>query len=99
MKLSFSRQSMKNGLILYIAGLAIYFFSWIMQIHFTESTWSKSCSGFLAPAYTTIILLAGIGLMGNSLFIRIPYNNNVYFIICLLFVFVHTFHAYIVYSR
>lgn len=89
----------KIGLGIYLVGLGIYFLSWIMQIYYPDSTWSSSLFGFLAPAYITIIWLIGIGLIGNKLFIKIPYKPIIYIAISAVFVFVHTAHAYIVYLR
>jgi len=99
MKFSFSESSLRIGLGLYIFGVCLYFWSWIMQMYYPKSLWSKSIWGFTAPAYTTIIWFMGIGLIGSSLFFHIPYHYPIYMIICVLFVIFHTAHAYIVYSR
>jgi len=87
------------GVILYFLGLCLYFWSWVMQIYFPKSAWSKSCWGFTAPAYTTIIWFFGIGLIGRTLFISIPYHYSVYLFISVLFIIVHTSHAFIVFKR
>ncbi len=99
MPLTIKNAGQKIGLGIYLAGLAIYFLSWTMQIYYPASTWSSSLFGFLAPAYTTIIWFIGIGLIGNKLFIKIPYQPIIYIAISAVFVFVHTTHAYIVYVR
>jgi len=99
MPLSLETNTQKIGFIIYIVGVIIYFLSWIMQIYYTESAWSKSVFGFLAPAYTTIIWLVGIGLTGNKLFFNVNYNSVIYVIIALLFVVFHTSRVFIVYSR
>lgn len=99
MKFTISENHQKLGLILYIIGVFLYFLSWIMQIYFPQSAWSKSIWGFTAPAYTTLIWFAGIGMIGNSLFINIPFPYSVYLGISLVFVFFHSAHAYIVYSK
>jgi len=99
MKFSLSEPHQKLGLMLYIFGVCLYFFSWVAQIYFPQSAWSKSCWGFTAPAYTTIIWFIGIGLIGSSLFIKIPYHYSVYLIISALFVIFHSAHVYIVFSK
>jgi len=99
MKFSVAEPYQKLGLILYIFGVCLYFWSWIMHIYFPQSAWSKSIFGFAAPAYTTIIWFVGIGLAGSSLFIKIPYHYSIYLVISALFVIFHTSHAYIVYSK
>ena len=99
MKFSLAEPHQKLGLILYILGVSLYFWSWVMQIYFPKLSWCKSCWGFTAPAFTTIIWFAGIGLIGSTLFINIPYHYSVYLIISLLFVIVHTSHAIIIFKR
>jgi hypothetical protein len=97
LRIQTSRQ--KTGLGIYLAGVAIYFLSWVLQIYFPESAWSGSLFGFLAPAYTTIIWFVGIGLVGDKLFIKVPYTPIIYIAISTAFVVFHTTHAYIVYTR
>jgi hypothetical protein len=99
MKFSLAEPHQRLGLMLYILGVCLYFWSWIAQIYFPKSAWSISILGFTAPAFTTIIWFVGIGLIGSSLFIKIPYHYSVYLFISALFVIVHTSHANIVYSR
>jgi hypothetical protein len=99
MKLSVSEPHQWLGLILYLFGMCLYFWSWIMQINFAKSTWSKSIWGFTAPAYSTIIWFVGIGLIGSTLFVNIPYHYSVYLAISLLFVIFHTSHAFMVFKR
>ncbi|MDJ0706106.1 MAG: hypothetical protein QNJ46_22775 [Leptolyngbyaceae cyanobacterium MO_188.B28] len=99
MPLTIKNTRQKIGLGIYLVGLVIYFLSWIMQIYHPDSTWSSSLFGFLAPAYTTIIWFIGIGLIGDKIFIKIPYKPIIYIAISSVFVFVHTTHAYIVYMR
>jgi hypothetical protein len=99
MPLTIKTPGQKFGLGIYLAGVAVYFLSWMMQIYYPNSAWSNSLPGFLAPAYTTIIWFTGIGLIGNRLFINIPYKSIIYIAISAAFVFVHTTHAYIVFMR
>ncbi|MCP4541029.1 MAG: hypothetical protein GY832_28165 [Chloroflexi bacterium] len=73
----------KTGIIIYVVGVAVYFVSWIMQLYFQETRWSTSALGILAPAYTPLIWLLGIGLIGRSW---------LYASISALFVFVHVWH-------
>ena len=55
----------KIGCGLYIAGILVYFASWIPLIVYPDSAWSNSLIGFTAPAFTPLIWLAGIGLIGG----------------------------------
>ncbi len=73
----------KAGIVIYVAGVVVYFASWIMQLYFQETRWSTSTLGILAPAYTPLIWLLGIGLIGHSWF---------YVLISVLFSFIHVWH-------
>ncbi len=53
------------GIAVYLIGLAIYFASWIPLMVAPESAWSSSLLGFLAPAYTPLLWLVGIGLISG----------------------------------
>lgn len=92
-------QSQKLGLWLYIIGTSIYFLSWLAQIYFPQSAWSLSAWGFLAPAYTPLIWLTGIGLIGSMLYFSSPYRSWMYIVLSVIFVGFHLSHAMTVYSR
>jgi hypothetical protein len=68
LKLEINEPQQKIGFLIYMAGIGVYFMSWLMQIYFPDSSWSQSVFGFMAPAYTTIIWFVGIGLIGKSPF-------------------------------
>jgi hypothetical protein len=99
MPIKIETQTQKLGLWLYIAGTAIYFLSWLAQIYFPQSAWSLSAFGFLAPAYTPLIWLTGIGLIGNSLYFSSPYKPWMYIVVSVIFIGFHLSHAMTVYSR
>jgi hypothetical protein len=46
--------------------MIIYFASWLLLIVRPDAAWSRSAAGLLAPAYTPLIWLAGIALVGGS---------------------------------
>ncbi len=89
----------KVGLFIYLLGLVVYFLSWTLLILRPESNWSHSLLGFMAPAYTTILFLVGIGLIGRKAFFKIRHLSLIYNIFSFLFVMVHSAHVYIVYVR
>ena len=64
-------------------GTPVYFASWIVLIYYPEAAWSKSAVGLLTPAYTPLIWLVSIALIGGSW----PYG-----LASLLFVSVHVYH-------
>jgi len=92
-------QNQKLGLWLYVAGTTIYFLSWLAQIYYPQSAWSLSAFGFLAPAYTPLIFLTGIGLVGSTLFFPVPYRSWMYIAISTIFIGFHLSHAMTVYLR
>jgi hypothetical protein len=99
MPLRIETQSQKVGLLLYVAGIGIYFISWLAQMYFPQSAWSLSAWGFLAPAYTPLIWLVGIGLIGSTLYFSSPYQSWMYFLLSVTFVGFHLSHAWTVFSK
>ena len=74
----------KIGLALYIVGTLVYFGSWLPLVYRPGAQWSTSAVGLFAPAFTPLILLTGIGLIGHSW---------VYVSLSALFILVHTLHS------
>ncbi len=99
MPLRIITQSQKIGPWLYGAGSLIYFLSWVMLIRFPQGNWSRSILGFLAPTYTPLIFLAGIGLMGSSLYFPSLYKAWMFIVIAAIFVGFHVSHTLLIYSR
>jgi hypothetical protein len=100
MRLRVSTPGQKLGLGLYVTGLLVYFASWGALIAAPQSAWSISAIGFLAPAYTPILWLTGIGLIGDGLqFPRVPFKPWMYWTVSGLFLLFHNLHAFTVYSR
>jgi len=99
MPLRISTLTQKLGMSLYVLGVLIYFGSWLLQMYFPQSNWSMSVVGFLAPAYTPLIWLVGIGLIGRELYFPIHYKEWSYITLSVIFVAFHVTHVWIVYSR
>ena len=99
MPLRIETQSQKLGLWLYIAGTVIYFITWLAQIYFPQSAWSLSALGFLAPAYTPLLWLFGISLIGSAFYFSSPYRSWMYIVTSIIFIGFHLSHALTVYLR
>lgn len=99
MPLRVVRPVQRQGLVLYLIGLGLYFSSWLFLIFWPESAWSRSCMGFMAPAYTPLLWLAGIGLMGDSFNFNLPYRRWVFSAVAVVFLVFHNLHTYIIYCR
>ena len=89
----------KTGLALYIIGTTLYYLAWLALMIFPSSAWSLSAAGFLAPAYTPLIWLVGIGLMGSSLYFSSPYRSWMYISLSIIFISFHISHTLLVFSR
>jgi len=99
MPLNLVGRSQKLGLYIFIFGMLVYFLSWVVLIVLPGSTWSMSAVGFLAPAYTPLIWLVGIGLIGAQFYFHFPYQSWMYILLSIVFLSFHITHAAIVYLR
>jgi hypothetical protein len=99
MPLKISTAIQKKGFVLYVVGSLLYFASWLVLMYFPNSIWSKSVLGLLAPAYTPLFWLIGIGFVGDSLFFKISYKRWLYFLIVIIFLIFHNWHTYLIYFR
>ncbi len=97
MPLRISTTAQKKGVALFVAGTLVYFASWLILIYFPNSSWSNSVPGLLAPSYTPLLWLTGIGLIGDALFFKIPYKRWIYFVVVILFLIFHNWHTYLIY--
>jgi hypothetical protein len=99
MPLNIISYKQKNGLLLYIVGCLLYFTAWVILMYFPNTLWSNSVLGLLAPAYTPLVWLVGIGFIGNSLFFKMPYKRWLYFLVVIIFLIFHNWHTYLIYFR
>jgi hypothetical protein len=99
MPLRISTTTQKKGLFLYIIGTVLYFSSWLALIYFPESNWSNHIIGFTAPAYTPLLWLTGIGLIGNSFYLNLPYKRWFFISVSAIFLIFHNYHTIIIYFR
>ena len=99
MPMRISTQRQKVGLAIYIMGVILYALSWVPLILFPQSAWSTSWIGFSAMAYTPLIWLIGIGLVGDSFYFPIPYKPWYYILLSMAFVIFHMAHTIMVYAR
>jgi hypothetical protein len=88
----------KTGRIVYAIGVLIYFCSYFMVIKFPIALFQDNLIVLLAPYWTSVLWLIGIGLLGNKLLINIPYHYAVYIIISVLFAIIHSIHGYMCYN-
>jgi hypothetical protein len=99
MPLDTSAPGAVRALFTFGAGTLIYFASWLALIWLPESRWCRSPWGFAAPAYTPVIWLLGIVLLGDRLFLGTFYRWWMYLVLCLAFLAAHITHTMRVYCR
>lgn len=97
--IGFSTKTQQLGLGLYLAGVIIYFLSWLPLMFAPDSAWSTSLLGFMAPAYTPMLWMVGVALFGDSFYFSLDYKPLYYLIPAALFSVFHCVHAAIVYVR
>jgi len=98
MAINIQNKTGKIGLIIYIIGIIIYFTSYFIEIYAPNTLFGKNIIFILAPYWTSVIWLMGIGLVGNRLFVNIPYHFTVYLMLSITFATIHTIHGYICYK-
>lgn len=91
MSIHTSSSTLVPGLIIYVTGSLIYFFSWIPHLMHAKfkNLLSKSVAIFLGPFFTPLFFLSGIALIGTSI---------TYMVTALLFVCIHTVHGFLIYK-
>lgn len=96
-----SSRTQKQGLALYLAGVAFYYLSYGALILFPDSAWSTSMLGFVAPAYTNLFWMVGLGLMGERFHFpaRLRYRPVFFIAPAAIFLVFHIAHAVIAYLR
>jgi hypothetical protein len=99
MPLQISTNLQKKGFALYVIGVFLYFASWIGLMYFPNSIWSIGVFGFLAPAYTPLFWLIGIGLIGDSFYFNLSFKRWFFIGSSIIFLLFHNTHAAIIYSR
>jgi hypothetical protein len=88
----------KTGLVVYIIGILIYFCSYFIVIKVPAISFHNNLIVLLSPYWTSALWLIGIGLLGNKLFLNIPYHYTIYIIISTVFAIIHSIHGYICYN-
>jgi hypothetical protein len=87
------------GVAVYAAGLVLYIAGWVALIAWPGSVWSTSAAGLLAPAYTPIVWIVGIGLISRPRLGSLSLPGWLYPAVGALFTAFHLTHAAIVYHR
>ncbi len=85
----------KAGIFIYVIGVIIYFCSYVIVIKIPAASFNYNLAIMLAPYWTSILWLVGIGLLGNTLFMHIPYHFSVYIAISFTFTVIHSFHGFL----
>ncbi len=76
-----------------------YIAAWVMMVYFPQSAWSVSLVGSTATAWTPLLWLVGIGLVGGSFYFPVPYKPWMYILPSAIFIASHFSHALLVTMR
>ena len=87
------------GLVVYIIGVLIYFCSYFIVIKLPAISFNNNIAVLLAPYWTSVLWLTGIGLTGNKLFVNMPYHYVIYIAISIMFAILHSIHGYVCYDE
>ncbi len=93
--LGLSTPIQKRGLIFYLAGVTLYVLTYGIQNFLPDSAWSLSTFGFAASAYTNIVWMVGLGLLGENFYFtkHLRYRPIFYIGPAAFFVAIHTAHT------
>ena len=89
----------RRGVWLFVVGTLLYGLTWVPLMIAPQSQWSTSWLGFVAPAYTPIVWLTGLGVIGRRLYVPSPFRRWMYIALACGFVAFHVTHTSIVYAR
>lgn len=89
----------RQGLAWFGIGVSVYFASWLALILLPASRWSTSAAGLLAPAYTPIVWLGALGMLGPRIVFPIYWRPWLYWLLALAFLSFHVTHAALVVGR
>jgi len=87
------------GWLVYGLGLAAYFASWLALIYRPRSWWSRHALGFLAPAYTPSLWLAGVALSTTSYLGHEPWVRAAFVALSAGFLSFHVAHTTLIFRR
>jgi len=99
----FTRNYPENGTIMNMLNIILAYkntcFWFFVAIYFSNTLFGKNIIVILAPYWTSVLFLIGIGLLGNRLFVNIPYHFTIYIILSIIFSAIHTYHGYLCYTQ
>ena len=99
MPLEMTSAIQRRGLVVTGVGVVLYFCAWAAIMLAPHSPWASSSLGFLAPAYTPLIWLVGLALLGQRLFWGRFYRWWMFLVPAGAFITAHVRHTALVYAR
>jgi hypothetical protein len=90
-------KTQKIGFCLYLFGVTAYCLTYGIQNYLPDSLWSTTLIGFTASAYTNLVWMVGLGLMGQQFYppIRLRYRPILYIAPATIFIMLHVAHLII----
>ena len=99
MPLQIATKPERRALLVFVLGTLVYFASWLALMYWPHSAWSLSILGSLAPAYTPILFLPSLAVLGERLFWGDFYRWWMYLLVCFVFLAAHITHGAFVHLR
>lgn len=99
MPLQIATKPERRALLVFVLGTLVYFASWLALMVWPHSAWSSSTLGSLAPAYTPILWLPSLAVLGQRLFWGHFYRWWMYLLVCVGFLAAHITHGAFVHLR
>ena len=89
----------RKGVVVYGLGTALYLCAWAALMIAPRSPWAVSPVGFFAPAFTPLIWLVGLALVGQRLWWGRFYRWWMFLFPTAGFIAAHVGHTALVYAR
>ncbi|AVX03210.1 hypothetical protein MXMO3_00677 [Maritalea myrionectae] len=100
MVINWCTRPQRIGFLIYAVGIALYVACQWIIVSAPTGWWATSLIGFLAPSYTPLIWIFGIGLIGDQSMIPQLARPRLYFwVLAGIFLSAHIAHASLVFSR
>ncbi len=99
MPLQIATKTQRCAFKVFMLGTLVYFASWLALMYLPESAWSLSMLGSFGPAYTPMLWLPALAVLGKRLFWGNFYRSWMYLLLCIGFLAAHITHVAIVHIR
>ena len=94
-----TQKNHKRILYLFIAGLLLYFLSWLLLVLSPDTSWSNSILGQTAPAWSAGLWIIPLGFLFHAESPVRKFIQVLWFVSASIFLFFHTYHALLIFAK